>query len=111
LTDLNRRVILCVASASIAAVVLLFGLGLNWIGNQVIDREFYVGVEYAYGGEVCEVKALVDKVSTYTNLFIIGAVDDNFKANRSALDEACDYIVYANITVVNVFCSSDATSR
>lgn len=110
MTDLNHRVILCAALVFIAAVVLSLGLGLNWTENQVISREFYVGVEYAYGGEVSEVKALVDKVRDYTNLFIMGSVDDNFKANRSALDEACDYIVDAKLHLIVLFTGSDQYS-
>jgi len=107
---LNRRVVLCATSALIVAVALSLGLGLNWTSNQVIAREFYVGVEYAYGGEVGEIKALVDKVKNYTNLFIMGSVEDNFKTNRSALDEACDYIVDAKLHFIVLFTGSDQYS-
>ena len=107
MNDLNRRVVLYVTSATIAVIVFSLFLGLNWTNNQTNDREFYIGVEYAYGGEVGEVKALVDKVRNYTNLFIMGSVEDNFKTNHTALDEACDYIVEANLHLIVLFTGSN----
>ena len=47
------------------------------------------------------VKALVDKVKDYTNLFVIGSVDVTF--NRTALDESCDYIVNSGLNFIILF--------
>jgi hypothetical protein len=99
-----------VASVLIAALVLSLFLGFNWNNNQPPGREFYVGIEYAYGGEVGEVKALVDKVKDYTNLFIMGSVDDNFKTNRSALDEVCEHIINAKLHLIVLFTGSNQYS-
>jgi len=64
-----------------------------------------VGVEYAYGNQVDEVKALVDKVKDYTNLFVLGSVGLTF--NQAALNEACDYIFHAKLTFIVLFTGLD----
>jgi hypothetical protein len=103
---LNRKYAVFIAAALLSAVVVLsLFLGLDWAGNQSLGREFYVGVEYAYGDQIGEVTALVDKVKDYTNLFVISAVD--LKTNQTALDEACDYIVNANLNLIVLFTGSD----
>ncbi len=97
---------LTVAAAGLTVIVILsLFLTLNWYGsNQTPQREFYVGVEYAYGNQIGEIKALVDKVKDYTNLFVLGSVELSF--NRTALTEACDYIVAANLNLIVFFTSS-----
>lgn len=87
---MNRKFIILAAILLIAVIILSLFLALNWHSGKTSNRQFYVGVEYAYGGQSREVKALVDKVKDYTNLFVIGSVDLTF--NRTALDESCDYI-------------------
>jgi hypothetical protein len=93
-------------------LIIVFGttifLTSTLLSQQVASREFYVGVEYAYsitaGHEASEVKTLVDKVNNYTNLFVIGSVTLTF--NRTALDEACDYIVNSKLNLIVLFTSS-----
>ncbi len=69
--------------------------------RPTVSREFYVGVEYGYGNQAAEVKALVDKVRDYTNLFVIGSVDLTF--NQTGLDEACDYVSAAGLNFIILF--------
>jgi hypothetical protein len=68
-------------------------------------REFYVGVEYAYGDDAAQLKALVDKVKDYTNLFVIGSIEISF--NRTALDESCDYITQSGLNFIVLFTGLD----
>ena len=56
---------------------------------------------FAYGNQTSEVKALVDKVKEYTNLFVLGSVD--LFHNETVLTEACDYIVAANLNFIVQF--------
>ncbi len=98
---MNRRLAFLTAILLIAVIVLSLFLALNWFSSQTSPRQFYLGVEYAYGNQTSEVKALVDKVKDYTNLFVIGSVELTF--NRTALDEACDYIYNSGLNFIVLF--------
>ncbi|MGD6805915.1 MAG: hypothetical protein ACQCN4_03035 [Candidatus Bathyarchaeia archaeon] len=100
------------AASSIALsviVVLSLFLVLNWVGEtQIASREFYVGVEFAYGNETSQVKQLVDEVKGYTNLFVLGSL--SFLDNQTALTEACDYIDAAKLNFIVLFTGLDKYS-
>ncbi len=83
------------------AVSLFFTVNLS--SKQVSARPFYFGVEYAYGNQFSQVEALADKVSNYTNLFVIGSVDLTF--NQTALDESCDYLFNSGLHFLVLFTS------
>ncbi len=103
---MNRKLTALIGIALIIIIVLSLFLALNWFSNnQTPTREFYVGVEYAYGSSLSEVKVLVDKVKDYTNLFIVGAAGLSF--NRTALTEACDYIFNAKLDFIVQFTGLD----
>lgn len=85
----------------IVAVALLVAINLSY---ETPRREFYVGVEIAYGDQASDVIALVDRVKDFTNLFVIGSVELTF--NRTALDEACDYIYQSKLNFIVMFTSS-----
>ncbi len=51
--------------------------------------DFFVGIDVAYDN-ISEMKLLVDKISSYTNLFIIGTTGITYDTQR--LDETCQYI-------------------
>ena len=65
------------------------------------DAEFFVGVEFAYSGNIDDLKALVDKVKDYTNVFVIGALEISF--NQTKLDESSDYVVNAGLHLIVFF--------
>jgi len=44
---------------------------------------------------VSDVRMMVDRVKSYTNVFVIGSVELTY--NESALDEICDYIHNAGL--------------
>jgi hypothetical protein len=82
----------------IALISVSLFLTLDKPSKQNVVRPFYVGVEYAYGNQFSQVKALVDKVKNYTNLFVIGTPSLTF--NRSALDQSCDYIYNSKLNFI-----------
>ena len=100
---LNRRVVL-LATVLIALIALSLVITVNWFSNQTSPREFYLGVEYAYGDRASELKSLVDKVKNYTNLFVIGSIQITF--NQTALNESCDYISNAGLKILVLFTDS-----
>jgi len=66
--------------------------------KQVSARPFYVGVEFGFGSQFNQVKAMVDEVKGYTNLFVLGSVTLTF--NRTALDESCNYIYNSGLNFI-----------
>ena len=98
---MNHKLAIPIAILLIVVIVLSLFLALNWFSSQTSPRQFYLGVEFAYGNQTSEVKALVDKVKDYTNLFVIGSVDLTF--NRTALDESCDYIYQSGLNFIVLF--------
>ena len=73
-----------------------------WLDNaDNADAEFFVGVEFAYSGNIDDLKALVDKVKDYTNVFVIGALEISF--NQTKLDESSDYVVDAGLHLIVFF--------
>jgi hypothetical protein len=101
---LNRKLVILTAMILITLIATSLFLTHNLLRSQTSSREFYVGVEYAYGDQVGELKDLVDKVKNYTNLFVIGALELTF--NQSALNEACDYIVNSGLHLIVLFTDS-----
>jgi hypothetical protein len=102
---LNPKLTFLATILLITVIVLSIFFTLNWFSSQTSHRQFYVGVEYAYGNQTREVKALVDKVKDYTNLFVIGSVELTF--NRTALDESCDYIFNSKLNFIVLFTGID----
>ncbi len=101
---MNRKTATLTTILLIIIIAASVVLAANWFSNQKIQPEFYMGVEYAYGESVDEVKALVDKVKDYTNFFVMGSLGLTF--NKTALDEACDYIFNAKLNFIVLFTSS-----
>jgi hypothetical protein len=105
---LNRKLALLTATLLIALILLTLFLAINLLSNQTTGRQFYVGVEYAYGNsqtaqvQVTQVQAIVDNVKAYTNLFVMDSVSST--SNSTALSEACDYIFNAKLNFI-VLCT------
>ena len=93
---------------AITLIVVLFVSAIAavewWLGDVDSPSEFFVGVEFAYSGNVADLKALVDKVKDYTNLFVIGSIELTF--NQTALDEASDYVTKAGLHLIVLFTDS-----
>lgn len=95
-----------VVFGTILIVVLLISLfvAIKLLTRDCSDLDFFVGVEFAYSDDVSDLKALVDKVKDYTNLFVIGSLPITF--NQTGLDEACDYVVDAGLRLIVLFTDS-----
>ena len=105
---LNRKFVILLGIVLVVIIVASLFLVAVFLGSRASSREFYVGVEYAYGDgddDVAEVMTLVDKVKDYTNFFVIGLSGLTF--NRTALDEASDYVVDANLNLIVQFTRLD----
>lgn len=100
---LNQKLLFAASAALIGIVVLSVFLVVDPLSPKCADRKFYVGVDYAYSSNIDELKTLVDKVKDYTNFFVVGSIELSF--NRTALDEACDYVAASGLDFVVFFTS------
>ena len=66
-------------------------------------KPFYVGVAFC-GNSTSEAKLLIDRVKTYTNLFVLQSF--NFSRNETATKEICDYAVAQNLNIIVNFLNS-----
>ena len=57
--------------------------------SQEVIPEFFVGIDVAYDN-LDEIKELIDEVSPYTNLFVIGTTGISY--NETKLNETCQYL-------------------
>ncbi|MHA2231394.1 MAG: hypothetical protein ACXAB4_02775 [Candidatus Hodarchaeales archaeon] len=57
--------------------------------SQEEIQEFFVGIDVAYA-DLDEIKGLIDEVSPYTNLFVIGST--GISHNETKLNETCQYL-------------------
>ena len=111
---MNRKLATLTAALLITFILLSLFFAINWFRNQTEGRQFYVGVEYAYGNnqtsqtQIYQIQALVDRVKNYTNLFVIGSLELTF--DKTALSEACDYIFNAKLNFIVLFTGLDMYS-
>src|SRR5665647_1907271 len=84
----------------ILVTVLVFAISTSFFASEdsakmASSDNVYVGVTFG-GTTVDEAKQLIDKVSSYTNLFIVDSwtISGNFN-DSSPLTEICDYAVQA----------------
>jgi len=59
--------------------------------------EFYYGIDAAYGDQEA-IKALIDEVSNYTNLFIVGCT--SISHNQTKLEEICQYLYHRGMSFI-----------
>ena len=98
---MDRKAIVITSISLIVIILISLFLLFNWgSSNQNPSRDFYIGVEYAYGNQSSEVSSLVDKVKDYTNLFVLGA---EMSTISSDLTNACDYIYAADLSFIVQF--------
>jgi hypothetical protein len=73
------------------------------INQKTETKQFYIGVTYC-GNSTSEAKMLIDRVKTYTNLFVLQSF--NFSRNENATKEICDYAVSQNLNIIVNFLNS-----
>ena len=100
---MNRKHTILAALSLIVLISISLFFTVNTLSKKASTKPFYVGVEFAYGNQFSQLKALVDKVKDYTNLFVIGSVYLTF--NRTALDESCDYLFSSGLNFIVLFTS------
>ncbi|MCW4034523.1 MAG: hypothetical protein NWF03_04085 [Candidatus Bathyarchaeota archaeon] len=84
---MKNRLILAVFFVSLLFIPLFWVIQHPNSGDS--EPDFFVGVDTAYD-DVEDIKVLVDKVKSYTNLFGIGSSGIAF--NRTKLDDVCQYV-------------------
>jgi len=94
---LNRKYVAIIAVVLIVIIIVSF-LIVARPASQPNSKPFYVGVEFAFGTQSSQVKALVNEVKNYTNLFVMGSAKLTF--NRTALNESCDYIYNSGLNFI-----------
>jgi hypothetical protein len=102
---LNRKFAIIASVVLVVLVSVTLFMTFRLPSNPASAREFYVGVEYAYGDQFSQVKALVDKVKDYANLIVLGPPALSF--NRTALDMSVDYIYNSGLNFIVLFTSSN----
>jgi hypothetical protein len=71
-------------------VVLLSFISIFLVGSSKKEStDVFIGIDVAYS-DIDEIKTLVDKVSTYTNLFVIGSTGISY--DQMKLEETCQYL-------------------
>ena len=63
------------------------------------DPNAYVGIAFA-GNTTDQAKLLIDKVKTYTNLFILDVGRNPISENQTKVEEICDYAVSNGLSVI-----------
>ncbi len=63
------------------------------------DPPVYVGVAFC-GNTTQQAKLLIDKVKSYTNLFILDSGRNPISENQTAVEEICDYAVSSGLSVI-----------
>jgi len=90
---------------TIAATAFLVPHAL--IDTNTETKPFYVGVSFC-GNTTTEAKRLIDRVKTYTNLFVLQS--GNIRENETATKEICDYAVAQGLNIIlNLGIHNDTT--
>jgi hypothetical protein len=85
-------------------------IGYNFLAldpSQEKMPEFFVGIDVAYEN-LDEIKGLIDEVSPYTNLFVIGSTGISY--NETKLNETCQYLYYQDMYFI-IYTHSRNSSR
>jgi hypothetical protein len=84
-----------ILAVSMFAVYLSFSTG----SQTKADPNAYVGIAFC-GNTTDQAKQLIDKVKSYTNLFILDSGRNPISADQSKVEEVCDYAVGKGLYVI-----------
>lgn len=89
-----RKKVVSLILAAIIIAVFIFSFAFMFRSDHGAFPEFFLGIEVAYDNvEAC--KRIIDKVRSYTNLFVVGDVGITF--NTTKLNEVCEYAYNAGL--------------
>ena len=80
--------LIVIIAVSILAVYTSYSNG----SQAKADPNTYVGIAFC-GNTTDQAKLLIDKVKSYTNLFILDSGRNPISENQSKVEEVCDYAV------------------
>lgn len=69
------------------------------VGKPRAQLDVNIGVAYC-GNTTSEAKSLIDRVKTYTNLFVLDSGANPISQNQLAIEEICDYAVARDLNVI-----------
>ena len=104
---LNRKTVILLSVVLVGIIVFSCALNGNLGTEPSSKREFYVGVELAYG-DLQDLEALVQEVKNYTNLIILGL--PGFSINQTLLNISCDYIYDSGLHFIVLFTNTSQYS-
>ncbi len=67
--------------------------------NSKPDPGAYIGVAFC-GNTTQEAKILIDRVKSYTNLFVLATGRNPISANQTSVEGICDYAVSNGLSVI-----------
>ena len=66
---------------------------------ELIGEQAYVGVSFG-GNSTQQAKLLIDKVKSYTNIFVLHSGINEISKNESAVKEICDYAINSGLSII-----------
>ena len=99
---MNRIWLLVLAALLASACILPVAYFSFQTKTDPQSLNLFFGVSFG-GNTTSEAKLLIDRVKSYTNLFVINSWQISGAGNASALDEICDYAVNAGMSIMVYF--------
>jgi hypothetical protein len=87
--------LIAILAVSILATYTLYS-GMN---KPKADPGAYVGVAFC-GNNTQQAKLLIDRVKSYTNLFVLASGRNPISTNQTVIEEICDYAVANGLSVI-----------
>ena len=87
--------LIVILAVSMLAVYMSYSNG----SQAKADPHAYVGIAFG-GNTTAEAKVLIDKVKSYTNLFILDSGRNPISKNQSSVEEICDYAVSQGLSII-----------
>src|SRR3990170_1894804 len=92
-----RRLVALLLIVIISVGAFSFLLNQNTLSEGAGTEPFHVGVTFQ-GDTVAEAKLLIDRVKSYTNLFVLG--NTLVSRDESATNEVCDYAITQGLDIM-----------
>ena len=87
--------LIVILAVSMLAVYMSYSSG----SRSKADPNAYVGIAFC-GNTTAEAKLLIDRVKSYTNLFILDLGRNAISQNQTAVEEICDYAVSQGLSII-----------